>query len=119
MPARAAAHALQRSSARLLMTRWLALIAVCALPTGLFAQDKQEKTTESRASILARAAVRLPGDIPTRNAGLGPEEPGAFALGSTVHCTYLDKKLGGRSPKFACVTPEGDELKVKYGGTNG
>ena len=101
------------------MTRWLALIVLCVLPTGLAAQDKQEKTTEPAASILSRAAVRLPGDIAARNAGLGPEEPGAFALGATVHCSYLDKKLGGRSPKFACVTPEGDELKVKYGGTNG
>ena len=34
-------------------------------------------------------------------------------------CDYLDKTLSGRSPKFACRRGEDDELKVKYGGTNG
>jgi len=45
--------------------------------------------------------------------------PGDFALNATVTCDYLDKKLSGLSPKFACRLPNGDELKVKYGGTNG
>jgi hypothetical protein len=101
------------------MTRWLALFAVMVLPTAIVAQERTEKAEELRTSILSRAVVRLPGDISARNAKLGPEEPGAFPLGATVHCKYLDKQLGGLSPKFACVTPEGDELKVKYGGTNG
>jgi hypothetical protein len=98
------------------MTRWIALVTLITLPALLAAQ---EKGAESRESIVARAQVRLAGDIAARDAKLGPDEPGAFALGATIHCTHLDKKLGGLSPKFACVTPEGDELKVKYGGTNG
>ena len=80
------------------MTRWLAVIALMALPAGVAAQEKREKTAEPRASVLARAQVRLPGDVASRAARLGPDEPGAFALGATVHCTYLDKKLGGLSP---------------------
>jgi hypothetical protein len=42
---------------------------------------------------------------------------GAEPLRATLECDYLDKKLGGLSPKFACQ--QGDrELKVKYGGDN-
>jgi hypothetical protein len=43
----------------------------------------------------------------------------ALRATATLTCDYLDKKLGGLSPKFACKLPDGDELKVKYGGTNG
>jgi hypothetical protein len=49
----------------------------------------------------------------------GPVVPGSFARNETVTCDYLDKKLGGLTPKFACKLPDGDELKVKYGGANG
>ena len=45
--------------------------------------------------------------------------PGAFPCRAQVSCNYLDKKLDGRSPKFACTIGKDDELKVKYGGTNG
>ena len=58
-------------------------------------------------------------DIPSLNLKTGPAEPGRFALGATITCKYLDKKLSGMSPKFACETADGDELKVKYGGANG
>ena len=34
-------------------------------------------------------------------------------------CDYSDKKLSGRSPKFACVIGRDDEVKVKFGGNNG
>jgi membrane-associated phospholipid phosphatase len=49
----------------------------------------------------------------------GPAGPGRFEFGQEVRCEYSDKVLSGRSPKFACVTASGDELKVKYGETNG
>jgi hypothetical protein len=49
----------------------------------------------------------------------GPRGAGGFARNQTLTCDYLDKKLGGLSPKFACRLPNGDELKVKYGGSNG
>jgi hypothetical protein len=35
-----------------------------------------------------------------------------------VNCEYLDKKQGGRSPKFSCETSPGKEVKVKYGPRN-
>lgn len=100
------------------MTRWLAVIALLMLgPAPLPAQEREP--IEPRQSVIARAQLRLPGDVASRNLRTGPEGPGSFATGATVTCDYLDKKLGGLSPKFACRTADGDELKVKYGGTNG
>jgi hypothetical protein len=49
----------------------------------------------------------------------GPPGSGAFPVGATVSCRYLDKKLGGASPKFACLVDDNDEVRVKFGGGNG
>lgn len=86
------------------------------------AQDKDKDTAaagESREALVARAKVWMPTDIPAMDLRTGPTGPGAFAPGATVTCDYVDKQLGGASPKFACRLPDGDELKVKYGGANG
>lgn len=48
----------------------------------------------------------------------GPSGPGAFPPNATVTCDYVDKKMGG-TPKFTCVIPTDDELKVKFGPDNG
>ncbi len=49
----------------------------------------------------------------------GPQGPGAFGPDETVECEYSDKQMSGRSPKFTCVKPPDDELKVKFGRNNG
>ncbi len=49
----------------------------------------------------------------------GPQGPGAFAPDELVTCEYSNKPMSGRSPKFTCVKPPGDELKVKFGRNNG
>ena len=74
---------------------------------------------EPREAVVQRAKVWTPIDTATLDLKAGPAEPGAFRLGETITCKYLDKKMSGASPKFACVTADGDELKVKYGGANG
>jgi hypothetical protein len=71
------------------------------------------------ASAIARAQVWRPTTIPAMNIRLGPTGSGAFAPGATVNCDYLDKKLSGNSPKFACAITPGDELKVNFGANNG
>ena len=53
------------------------------------------------------------------NLRTGPPGEDAFAPEATVSCEYVEKKMGGTSPKFACVIPPEDELKVKYGWANG
>ena len=49
----------------------------------------------------------------------GPGGEGALPFRATVHCDYLDKKLDGDSPKFACLIGKDDEVKVKFGADNG
>ena len=73
----------------------------------------------ARAAVLARAQVWQPTSIRAMNVMAGPQWAGSFPPNATVVCDYLDKELRGRSPKFACRRGEDDELKVKYGGTNG
>lgn len=74
---------------------------------------------DKREAVIARSRVWVPTDIASLNLKAGPAEPGSLPLGATVTCTYFEKKLNGMSPKFACTTADGEELKVKYGGANG
>ena len=69
---------------------------------------------EPRASLVARSKVWRPVNTAALDLKTGPGGPDAFALRETVQCDYLDKKLSGLTPKFACRRPNGDELKVKY-----
>jgi hypothetical protein len=80
---------------------------------------KPGRPADQRTAVLARAQVWRPMDVGSADLRKGPQLPGGFPLNATVTCDYLDKKLGGLSPKFACRLPNGDELKVKYGGDNG
>ena len=74
---------------------------------------------ESRASLIARAHVWTPTDVAAMDIKTGPAGPGAFPFLATVSCEYSSKKLGGRSPKFACAIGPKDEAKVKLAGANG
>src|SRR5260221_4534125 len=73
---------------------------------------------EPRAALIARSKVWHHTDIPSMNLALGPGGHGSFAPGATIRCDFIDKQLSGKTPKFPCRLPGGDELKVKYGGTN-
>jgi len=100
--------------------RVIAGVAILAAAVAVHASpQKPDDTDAGRAALIARAKVWIPTDIPSMDLRVGPMGPGAFAPGATVTCDYVDKKLGGASPKFACRLPDGDELKVKYGGANG
>ena len=81
---------------------------------GVAAKDK-----DSRANVIARAQVWEATDIPSRDLRAGPAGEKAFQFLETVTCTYDKKKLPGKTPKFACRIDPDDELKVKYGGSNG
>lgn len=92
----------------------LALISPDVTPA-----QERHSTSETPESLIARARVWIPTDIASLDLRAGPTGPGSFAPGATVTCEYVDKPLSGASPKFACRLPDGDELKVKYGGNNG
>jgi hypothetical protein len=72
-----------------------------------------------RLATLRRAQVWHATDVAAMDIVAGPNDAGAFPPGATVTCTYLKKQMHGRSPKFACVVPPDDELKVRYGTSNG
>jgi hypothetical protein len=101
--------------AHLVVKTCVTVIAAGALAA---AQDTPQRADDVK-SLITRSEVWFPTDVATMDLKVGPTGPGAFEPGATVMCEYLDKKLSGASPKFACRLPDGDELKVKYGGTNG
>jgi hypothetical protein len=72
-----------------------------------------------RLAAIQRAQVWAPTNVSSMDLRSGPQGPGAFPPNATIACNYLDKKLEGQTPKFACVIPPDDELKVKYGKHNG
>jgi hypothetical protein len=74
---------------------------------------------DSRAQVIARAQLWNPTDISKADVKAGPAGEGAFPFHATVYCHYLDREMTGQSPKFACLIGKDDEVKVKFGGTNG
>lgn len=81
------------------------------------ARDAGPKHT--REGIIARSHVWTRTDVARMDLTRGPGGPGSYEAGATVVCEYEDEDLSGNSPKFSCVAAGDDELKVKYGGTNG
>src|SRR5262245_30958002 len=79
---------------------------------------RTERQDDQRTAVLASAQVWRSTDVRKADLRAGPGGAGSFARNATITCDYLDKKLSGLSPKFACKTSNGDELKVKYGGDN-
>ncbi len=72
-----------------------------------------------RMDAIRRAQVWIKTNVSAMDIKAGPAEPGAFTREATVSCDWVDKKMTGRSPKFTCVIPPDDEVKVKYGPDNG
>jgi hypothetical protein len=79
----------------------------------------QKGFKEIRAEAIRRAQVWLPTDVASKDLSRGPDEPGAFEPGAIVRCDYVAKKFPGHTPKFACLIGADDEIKVKYGWSNG
>jgi hypothetical protein len=89
--------------------------AGCASMGGVTSPEE----AKARVGVIARAEVWRPTRVEAMNLRRGPTGRGAFRPGATVTCTYRDKDLSGRSPKFECAIGRGDEVKVKYGADNG
>jgi membrane-associated phospholipid phosphatase len=92
----------------------LVTVALIASAVGASAQ-----TAEPRASIIARAQLWQPTDVGKMDLKRGPRLPDVLEPGATVRCDFVDRAFDGKSPKFACVLPGGDEVKVKFGENNG
>ena len=70
-----------------------------------------------RADALARAQVWRQPDTPPERASLGGN-PEGFSGSDQLTCRFLPHAADGRTPKFRCVLPGGDVIKVKYGRQN-
>jgi len=80
---------------------------------------KPDATDRARLDAIRQAHVWKATDVPSMDLMAGPSGKGGFPTNALVTCNYLPKKLSGNTPKFACLIPPDDELKVKYGRTNG
>jgi membrane-associated phospholipid phosphatase len=85
----------------------------------LFIVSLSAQTPVARQELLASAQIWRPTDVASMNLRIGAPGPGAFAPGQTVRCDYLDRDVHGKSPKFRCRIPSGDDVKVKFGDDNG
>lgn len=92
-------------------------LAMSAFATTLPGADKSISAAQRTAAI-RHAQIWTQTDVRSMDIKAGPQHKDGFAPGETVTCEYTDVKLGGNSPKFACMLGE-DRLKVRYGRTNG
>jgi hypothetical protein len=99
--------------------RTAALLVGCAAAAWATVGARAAHGDETHQSIVARAQVWNPTDIPAMDLKAGPQGEGAFPFRATVVCDYDAEKFEGRSPKFACDISKGDRVKVKFGGPNG
>jgi hypothetical protein len=79
----------------------------------------QRLSKQARLSAIRRAQVWQPTAVSSMDIAAGPQDKKGFARNSTVSCKYVDHKSRGHSPKFSCEIEPDDDLKVKYGQTNG
>src|SRR5207247_1395965 len=79
----------------------------------------QRLSKEARLASIGGAQVLRPPLAASMHIRVGPQDNKRFAPLATVPCDYVPRKSSGHSPKFMCgITPD-DEVKVKYGQTNG
>src|SRR4051794_6210402 len=71
-----------------------------------------------RDAALARAAVWRNPPVAIERARLGINPPGFLRDDDEVTCTLVRAPATGTTPKFHCRTPQGVDLKIKYGAAN-
>jgi hypothetical protein len=107
------------------LTRASMLIVIACAGAGACAivraptTESPSRSEAARYKVIARAQVWTRTNVPAMIVRVGPRGPGAFAPGASVACTYVDKELEGKSPKFLCRIGNSDQVLVKYGRTNG
>lgn len=110
-----------------------AVLAACAgsgdrLPPGSYRPNPSsddfvlppDRLAALREDALPRTRVWREPAVPVAQADLRSNPPGAdgFAEDAILVCRYHYHRSFGYTPKFRCVLPDGDALKVKYGRTS-
>jgi hypothetical protein len=75
------------------------------------------RAPEFRALALQRAKVWHPPDLAESELASNPPDPTGALSQPIVRCRFLSKPAHGTTPKFDCVLPDGEVVKVKYGPT--
>ncbi|HEV8254853.1 MAG TPA: hypothetical protein VGQ78_08860 [Vicinamibacteria bacterium] len=77
----------------------------------------KDRAQQIRDAALRRARVWREPAVPVEKFDFraNPPGPGAFRLDQEVVCRFQPEDAKGYSPKFHCVLPGGDLVKVKYG----
>ena len=101
------------------MNARLAVSIVVAANAALVGCAHGPSPMDARLDAIQRAQVWTETNVSTMDIKTGPTGQEAFPIEGTVTCEYIEKKMTGRSPKFTCVIPPDDEVKVKYGPDNG
>lgn len=80
----------------------------------------RERAAELRNDAFARARVCRQPAAPVSSVDFRANPPGedAFPPDAELVCKFLLKTSRGRTPKFHCVLPDGEVIKVKYGRRN-
>lgn len=72
---------------------------------------------DARNLALRQARVWRPTDPAAVDLAANPRDPDGALSGAIVRCRYLPRPARGTTPKFDCVLPSGEVVKVKYGRT--
>lgn len=97
-----------------------AALAIAAGAASGVAQDsKQYVSDKERLAAIRRGHVWTPTQVPAMDIRRGPDGPGAFPPDAEVACDYVPEKSSGNSPKFTCLIPPNDKVRVKFGATDG
>ncbi len=80
----------------------------------------RDRAAELRNDAFARARVwREPKTpVPAVDFRANPSGADSFAADAELACRFLPKRSGGETPKFHCVLPTGEVIKVRYGRRN-
>jgi hypothetical protein len=78
-------------------------------------------TVEERRQVMQRARVWQSINTSSLDLAKGPALRDSKRVGPRTTCAYVhpEEPLSGNTPKFECAISKGDEVKVKYGETNG
>ena len=96
-----------------------------AEPPPAFAQPRvaaawpadSSRAQDFRALALRRAKVWHSSDAAAADFASNPPDPAGTLSEPIVRCRFLSKAAHGTTPKFDCVLPDGEIVKVKYGHT--
>lgn len=89
-----------------------------SLPPGSYrerSEPRLELAKERRAELLRRTRVRHATQPAIARVDFS-REPGDAPIGELVACRFQLSEPTGTTPKFECVRPDGEVLRVKYGG---